>query len=634
MSRSVQLLPLIPIILLGFSLRIHDLQAVPLRGDEAFSAMYWADLPLSQSLSDIAPIDPHPPLAYGLVRFWRQVISDIEPVFALRHFSVLGNIIGIPALFGLGWRLSGSRMIGMLAALIWALHPYEIWHSQDFRNYAIWAGLSVTSLWLGLRVIDGGRRKDWRLYCLVATCAALTFYTELFMLLALSCFAILSRRNDRRFLQRFLALQLGIVAVVIFGFLILQAQEIFAGNYGGNLQAFAASDYLTRFIPTLIAGETIPTEHSLVGLILTVICIPAALLIYQSSTRAFQFVFVLSVLPLLLLGLVAQRLNVFNPRYVLATIPAFVLLLVLGSFHLAGRAHTSFKVSRSLLTLVILLPWIAMAAAANHAYFNAPRFRKAPAWDELGEFLNARVDAGDFVIQQSVDPAFAYYYDGAAPETALPASSSQTADDIIAEISRISETSTSVYVVSTVQAGWPNDGVVVDWMRSNLQEVLLTDVSGLPVRQYKPWSQPDDSEAELARFDDLVVLARSEFAAEPLPTGELLLWLYWKPLATTPRSLKSFVHVYGAVNPATGSVLWTQDDQYPQEGRLDSASWPINDVYRDVYYLPGENLAAGEYQIHIGWYDPETGKRLSIGDDNDSYDTISFNILGPTGASK
>ena len=42
---------LVIIILLGFRLRTHDLQAVPLRGDEAFSVLYWAEY-TSQRLLD------------------------------------------------------------------------------------------------------------------------------------------------------------------------------------------------------------------------------------------------------------------------------------------------------------------------------------------------------------------------------------------------------------------------------------------------------------------------------------------------------------------------------------------------------------------------------------------------------
>ena len=145
----------IVIILLAFALRLHKLADVPLRGDEAFSALYWTGLPLSQSLRDIATIEPHPPLTYALFRFWGIWVGGIDSVFALRLLSALGNLLGVAAMYGLARRLGGRAWLSLMAALLWALHPFEIWHSQDYRNYALWAGFSVTALWLGLRLISG-----------------------------------------------------------------------------------------------------------------------------------------------------------------------------------------------------------------------------------------------------------------------------------------------------------------------------------------------------------------------------------------------------------------------------------------------------------------------------------------------
>ena len=626
MTRSHLFVALIAIILLGFGLRVHNLGAAPLRGDEAFSALFWADLPLSQSLAEIAALDPHPPLAFALFRFWRFLISGVEPAFALRYLSVLGNVIGIAGMFALAWLLSGRLTAGFLAGLIWALHPFEIWHSQDFRNYAVWAGLSVTAMWLGLRVIDGGRRSDFRAYATAATAAALFFYTELFMMLALAAIAILKRRNDRQFLKRFLGLQAGIVALALLAFLILQARPVLGGSYGGTLQGFAASDYVTRFLPALFLGETLPLDSRLAGLILLGICLIAAGLTWRASTREFAFIFIIALLPLVLIGLASQRLNVFNPRYVLASVPAYILILAVLSLRIAHRLKNRIKTRPGVLALALLLPWFAAAAVSIHAHFEDPRFRKAPAWDALGEFLSARVSADDFVIQQSVDPAFAYYYRGAAPETALPAHPEQPQEEIITELERLTESAASVYVVSSAQAGWPNADVVLDWMRENRQEVLDTDVFGLPARQYMPWTVADQFEGELARFADLVALVDYEFSSEPLPNGDLLLWVYWRPLGRAERPLKSFAHVYGGLNPETGGILWAQDDPLPQAGRLDARRWPVDDVYRDVYYLPTAALVDGEYSIHVGWYEAESASRLELPDGSDSYRLLDFRL--------
>ena len=615
---------IILIILLGFGVRVHDLQAVPMRGDEAFSAQYWADLPLSVSLFQIAHRDPHPPLASFCFACGATLSAGIDSVFALRLLSTLGNTIGIPAIFVLGWRLAGKRSAGLLAAILWALHPYEIWHSQDFRNYAVWAGFSVTSLWLGLRLVDCRRRADWLLYGLAATSTGLIFYTEVFIMVAVASFAILTQRRDARFLRRFLSVHFVAGTFVMLAFLLLQLKPDTLGSYSGNLEAFSAGDYLTRFLPVLLMGENSPLDLPRVGLFFSVVIVLASALVYRSSKRKFAFLVLLVSLPLALLGLVSLSRNVFSPRYVLATVPALILLLALGSFHAASYLRRVLKLSRSVLALCILAPWYVLAGISLHAYFSDPSFRKAPAWDELGAFLNRRVSEEDLVIQLSADAAFGYYYRGAAADIALPESPTQSADEIVARLESLPDAFESIYVVSREIAGWPNAGVVGAWMKSNVQEVLLTDTAGLPVHQYMKWSVVDPFEATLARFDDSIDLIGYEFFEDPLPTGELLLWVYWRPLSRTEYPLKSFVHVYSEANLFPASALWTQDDQYAQRGRLDSTTWPLDDIFRDVYYLPANELTDGTYQIKVGWYEPASGARLLLSDGSDTFSLHSY----------
>ena len=219
---------------MGFGLRLHELGSVPLRGDEAFSARFWADLPLSTSLAEIAPLDPHPPLAFAIVRFWRHWIGGIDSPTAMRMLGVLANTVGIPAVFALALQLSGRSIVGLSAALIWALHPYEIWHSQDFRNYPIWAGTSVSSLWLGLRLIDLPKPRNWLLYGLAAGVTAFIFYTELFTMLAFAVFTVVCKRTNQAFLRRVIALQAVITASVVFAFLLSAIGAYFLRRISGK----------------------------------------------------------------------------------------------------------------------------------------------------------------------------------------------------------------------------------------------------------------------------------------------------------------------------------------------------------------------------------------------------------------
>lgn len=615
-------LPLILICLLGFALRLHKLDDVPLRGDEAFSVQYWADTPLAISLGEIAPGEPHTPLVYAVARAWRMIVGGVDSVFALRYLAALGNIIGAAGIWALGWRLTGERRIGLLAALLWALHPYEIWHSQEFRNYAWWAGLSVTSLWLGARLVERDTRGDWLAYALIGGGCALAIYTEPFSTLAVTGYALLQRRQDGRFLRRLLSLQALFAALLVFGFALLQVRSGYAATYPGLQPAFSLPEYVTVFVPTLTLGSSIPLNQAALGLAISLWLVVAAANVHRYQPSAFQLLALAAVLPLLGLGLASQFWDLFHPRYVLSVVPAILLLLVTGSFCLAKWLRTWLRLDANVLALVLLSPWFMLAALTLDAHFTNPSFRKAPAWDSLGAFLNDRVSERDLVIQLAGDAAFGYYYRGAAPDIGLPVNGSQSVAAIQASLLELVDDYVSVFVAAREQAGWGNAGAVAAWLGEHRQEVMRTDVDGLPVRQYQS-RQVEPSDTPLASFAGLVSLLRYEFHPEPLPSGEWLLWLDWQPLSHSQRALKTFIHVY-ALGAAGQAELVTQADQYPQAGRLDSSSWDLKAPFRDVVYLPAAGIAAGAYEIRIGWYEEATGERLRVEQGADAYTLLVF----------
>ena len=63
----------------------------------------------------------------------------------MRMLPALINLLGVPTMYALGRRLFSADLVGLIAASLWAVNPNLIWHSQDVRNYAIWAALSGVS---------------------------------------------------------------------------------------------------------------------------------------------------------------------------------------------------------------------------------------------------------------------------------------------------------------------------------------------------------------------------------------------------------------------------------------------------------------------------------------------------------
>jgi len=625
MSKNTRYFLLILACLIGFGLRLYQLDAVALRGDEAFSVQRWTAAPLAISLTEIAAIEPHPPLTYGLFRAW-GLIFGTQSEFALRMLPVLFNMFGIPALYALGKRLTNNPTVAILGASLWAIHPFEIWHAQDFRNYGVWAGLSAVTLYLALRVILSERRKvtDWVRYALVASLSCLIFYNELITIGVLGLYVLLACWRDIKFVVQWSALNLAIILLTIAAFFIFQGDLVTSGTYGGTTGGFDIMQLWQRFLPVLSFGDTLSvtlqqqfnpfTVHW--GLIVVLSMAILAIVVVLRPQEGL-FLGMLAIVPLITLSLISMRLSIFRPRYIMLGVPAYILLVSYATV-LLWRGNRS-----KIFAIGLLGIWGGFSMVSLNNYYHVAAYQKAPDWRDLIMYLETETDANEVIIQTGVDASFGLYYDNAtipAGEFALPADVTQPIADVIATMEATSENYHTLWIVGQTFPDWQNAGVVEDWAFSHLQLVRETRIAGLPVRQFMQWAVlPDETQNEaLATYGDAIDLMGVEVLTQE-PTNELTVWLYWRPVQPTDNPLTVFVHLVGGINPATGSPLWSQDDHPPQNGRVTTDLWQVNTVYRDVFTLPLDGVIRGDYTLQIGFYDPQTNTRLLREDESDAF---------------
>jgi hypothetical protein len=94
--------------------------------------------------------------------------------------------------------------------------------------------------------------------------------------------------------------------------------------------------------------------------------------------------------------------------------------------------------------------------------------------------------------------------------------------------------------------------------------------------------------------------------------GDLLrVTLYWQVDGPVERPAASFVHLLGrSFNPRTNNPLWGQQEKDAPGGHP-LPSWTPGNIYRDQYeFRVDPEAPAGEYELEIGWFEPETGARL------------------------
>jgi mannosyltransferase len=605
------------IILLGFGLRLYRIDAVPLRGDEAFSVQYWAGQPLSESLRTVATIEPHPLLTYVTFRGWGLVAGLGE--LPMRMLPALTNLLGIPALYALG-RKMGGRGMGMLAALLWAVHPYQIWYAQDARNYGIWAGVSAVALWLGYRATQRDRTIDWAAYAVTAGIAANIFYDDLFTIGAFGLFVLITRWGDWRLIRRAAVAIAFPGMTALLSFAVFQGALLAGGGYGGTAGHFDPAK-LPEFLTTLFFGTTLPDDVARVIWLPLVLLVAVSLFVlWRRNSKQAIFLGFSALIPLAILCILSLRLKIFAPHYILSTVPAYILMVVGLAFafekhgndaEIGEGLRPSPTIRRVLGSAVVGAILMLNAVSLYNYYFNPAKI-KAPNWPAATAYIDQHIAPDDLVVQLAIDPAFGYYYRAPALDIALPSEPAQSEDAIVAALEEHTANRPAVWLVGQPYPDWPNRDVVENWMRANWQPVLDETIAGLRVQQFRPWTvRPDEiADTPLATFGDVAELAGARILYPAEVGGNLIVWLYWRAIGESNQPLKVFVHLEGAINPTTGSPLWSQDDQFPQDGRIGTESWTPGTVYRDVYTLPTGDVPPAAYTLRVGLYEPESGERL------------------------
>ncbi len=155
----------VPIILLGFALRVYRLDAVRHEFDrgyphglgiailESIADRRWSDLPAVSSATSVAL--PNPPL---LSYIWALVAVVDRSPFSATAVSAMLNVLVVAMTYALAGRLFGVR-VAWPAALLAASSPWAI-HTARGAWVQGWLELSATcAAWLGLTALKRGAAR-------------------------------------------------------------------------------------------------------------------------------------------------------------------------------------------------------------------------------------------------------------------------------------------------------------------------------------------------------------------------------------------------------------------------------------------------------------------------------------------
>jgi mannosyltransferase len=628
---------------LAFVLRVYRLDFVSLRGDEAFTVIFvqrtWDGL-----WKGIRTIEPNPPLVYLALRVWIALAGASE--FATRYFSAFFGVLCVPLLYRLAREMFMSpppsspakrekEKVALFAAALIAINPYQVWHSQDVRNYTLWPALSLVALiffwrWWRLESVcqserSGEARSPFArpvaslrvalsLYVLATLASLYTHYYDTFILAALNIFVLALALPARRW--KTLARWIGAQAVLVAAYapwVIWGTNRVTTYGEGSAQQGVPLLDQFSRTLASFVLSDTVP-DALRSGLWLPLALALLAVLMYLArrdrSRAAFLFLYIAA--PTLALYVISMGRPLFLERYLNGIAPAYYLAFAVG---LAAITPDPFPIApapfRRWLSAFCILFFVGVSVYALANYYFDPAYAKAPNWRALAQFIAERQQPGDIVVQNFTEMSPIYYQRGTLPVITLPKDYLATPTDT-KTLQQLNQDYSRIWFIPAAQDYWDPDHFVETYLTRFDDRAIDARVAEFTVQLYLT---PREFSSKIIPINVrignalLVGYRVREFQSSPprIPKGvSFTVVLFWRAAQPIEKDYHVFVHLIDA----SGRVV-AQHDGVPADAAYPTSQWRAGDLIVDAHELKAD-AAPGTYSLGVGLYDPATLARVPV----------------------
>jgi mannosyltransferase len=639
LSRYWAQVVLVLILLIGFGLRIHALERQSMWTDEGLS-LYRSGLPLQEVVANRIVIDgletrdTNPPLYFILLQLWRGVSGN--SITAMRLIGAATGFLAVPLVYLLAG-LVYDRKVALVAALLMAISPLHVWHSQVMRNYGLLVTLNLFSVYGVMRfALAGARKPQWRWLLLWAVASLLGIYTHYFSLfvfaygLLVLAVVVWQRWGLRQLLgrPRFWIGAVIILLLSIPAFMI--ALDRFQAGPQIDFYRFPLSDVLSHVLSAFSVGVIQVLVHPwwrvLPALILFILGIWLGLRRRRAGTLLLLGY---QIVPLGLLFLVSVVNPLYNgSRHLLIGLPPFLVLVANGMADASPlwggqspawlrRATRALRVLLGVILILIQLSWL-------HAQFTDPALLR----DDIrgaAAYLNEVAEEQDLIVLHDTIIGFVcdYYYGGAAPWRAIPRYGEldvAAAEDALAEAGK---QAARVWFLTepTPRTGFPRKALS-DWAENNWPRFLEKRFPHLLLPVGLEGYAPDPTLPTLpeevtpigVQFGETLRLEGLEMPQAVGPRAPWLFTWYWSVLANAeiPYELSiRWLDEDGRLWSQTDDLLWSA---YPP------SRWPEGEIVRFDHAVntpPG--LPPGNYQLWLRLLDKDSRELLTEDGRNEVY---------------
>ncbi len=647
-------------LMLGFAVRLFQLGRESLWYDEAVS-VYLAQQSIPELIAHTAR-DIHPPGYYLILHVWQQLshpslAHGLEFLFAWP--SLFAGMLLLPLLYSIGRRWF-SPWVAVSAVWIAALHPFQVWYSQEVRMYTVAAALGLLCLWSLLKwQEDGSQRRYLVVYAVAAAASLYTLYYSAFLLIALNLIVltgILKRQLSPRQVLQWGIAQLSVIALWSPWLPIFWRQVTTppVPPWRGDPNLIAA---LNESFAAILVGQSPPTQSWVWGAAGFVLVL-AGFGYTNSNRKASRILIVYIFVPLMLILLLSLTVTpLYHVRYFF-TYAAAAPLLLAAAIHAVGRNRPA-RLS-ALAVLLTISGWSLIEFHKNPDY-RADDHRSAVA------MLATQWRPGDAILANAgwVYPVIEVYWPSepsdavkAVPpplqgRTRLTDYANRHADN--REAGPILVTTGSVDGSATLGWGQPQsdfyamaadpavaalDQLAVDHPRiwhyrlydtvSDPTGLLRATLDGLgtltvdqpfPGRDFVRLQRYDIPTTEgkfcpdrgvTARYDDVLLLVGSESSVRARPGEMLYATLCWEALeavSTYPGGLRASLRLYDE-----NDQMVAQIDDGPVRA---TSTWQPGERGRLALGLPiPASVTPGRFSLDLIVYDGSNGEPLLPGGDH------------------
>ncbi len=427
------------ILLAAFALRLYRLGLDSLWYDETVST-FLAQQDLV-ALTRHTAGDIHPPLYYYVLHFWGQVAGWSQFSFAFVSLCFGMLIIALAYRAAREWF---NARVALIAALLIAASPYNLWYSQEVRMYTMGALLGLASTYFFARLLakrmEDERRKakdvsassvlrpssfvtgDFIAYAVISALGMYTLYYFAFLLafqdLAALIWLILNRKSEiinlKSTIRAWVFSQLAIL-ILYLPWAPIAFRQATDPPVPPWRSFTALPNMLGESFSALAFGQSL--DPTLTWPLLLFIAALLVFALWRSSQRTDRqsmvtglFLLGYTLAPLLVIFVFSLWKPLYHVRYIFIYSPGFYILWALGFERLFDLKIEYRKYATAMLAGGLLFG--AAIGYSDYNYWFAPRY----ADDDLRgavQYLAAHWRPGDAILINAgyTYTAFVYYYD-------------------------------------------------------------------------------------------------------------------------------------------------------------------------------------------------------------------------------